>query len=55
MEKREKTEFILEQMRLCLLNNDYIRTLIISRKINPSFFKIQENEVCLLFPILLIY
>ncbi|KAI0244074.1 proteasome regulatory particle subunit [Massospora cicadina] len=44
MEKREKTEFILEQMRLCLLNKDYVRTLIISRKINPSFFKIQENE-----------
>ncbi|KAJ9078959.1 proteasome regulatory particle subunit, variant 2 [Entomophthora muscae] len=44
MEKREKTEFILEQMRLCLLNKDYIRTLIISRKINPSFFKIPENE-----------
>jgi len=35
MKKKEKTEYILEQMRLCLKKQDYVRTQIISRKINP--------------------
>lgn len=39
MEKREKIEFLLEQMRICLLKNDYIRTQIISRKINIRAFE----------------
>lgn len=39
MEKREKVEFILEQMRLCLAIKDYIRTQIISKKINVKFFE----------------
>ncbi|KAF9381724.1 26S proteasome non-ATPase regulatory subunit 12 [Podila verticillata] len=43
MEKREKTEFILEQMRLCLLKRDYVRANIISKKINIRYFK--ETEV----------
>lgn len=38
MEKREKVELILEQMRLCLGKKDYIRTQIISKKINTKFF-----------------
>lgn len=38
MEKREKVELILEQMRLCLTKQDYIRTQIISKKINTKFF-----------------
>eukprot|EP01129_Flabellula_baltica_P000987 TRINITY_DN10910_c0_g1_i1.p1 TRINITY_DN10910_c0_g1~~TRINITY_DN10910_c0_g1_i1.p1 ORF type:complete len:439 (+),score=116.73 TRINITY_DN10910_c0_g1_i1:31-1347(+) len=38
MKRREKTEFILEQMRLCLAKRDFIRTRIISRKINPVVF-----------------
>jgi len=43
MEPREKIDFILEQMRLCLAKNDNIRAQIISRKItskaleNPDF------------------
>ncbi|CAO3635502.1 unnamed protein product [Cunninghamella blakesleeana] len=44
MEKREKTDFILEQMRLCLAKHDYIRTQIISKKINIKFFQEKENE-----------
>jgi len=36
MKKKEKTEYILEQMRLCLLKKDYVRTQIISKKINPK-------------------
>ena len=38
MEKKEKVEFILEQMRLCLAKKDYIRTQIISKKINTKYF-----------------
>ncbi|XP_069122843.1 26S proteasome non-ATPase regulatory subunit 12-like [Argopecten irradians] len=39
MEKKEKVEFILEQMRLCLAKKDYIRTQIISKKISSKFFE----------------
>ncbi|KNE70860.1 hypothetical protein AMAG_14967 [Allomyces macrogynus ATCC 38327] len=38
MDKREKTDFLLEQMRLCLARHDYTRTLIISRKISTKYF-----------------
>lgn len=38
MEKREKVEFILEQMRLCLAKHDLVRTQIISKKISTKFF-----------------
>ncbi|OTF80478.1 26S proteasome non-ATPase regulatory subunit 12-like protein [Euroglyphus maynei] len=38
MEKKEKVEMILEQMRLCLARKDYIRTQIISKKISTKFF-----------------
>lgn len=38
MERREKLEFLLEQMRLCLGKEDYIRTQIISKKINTKSF-----------------
>ncbi|CAF1684553.1 unnamed protein product, partial [Adineta ricciae] len=38
MDRREKLEFLLEQMRLCLAKNDYIRTQIISKKINTKSF-----------------
>ncbi|KAF9364569.1 26S proteasome non-ATPase regulatory subunit 12 [Mortierella sp. NVP85] len=43
MEKREKTDFILEQIRLCLLKRDYVRANIISKKINIRYFK--ETDV----------
>ena len=39
MSKRDKTAYILEQMRLCLAKKDFIRTAIISKKINPDVFK----------------
>ncbi|KAH3863587.1 26S proteasome non-ATPase regulatory subunit 12-like [Dreissena polymorpha] len=39
MEKKEKVEFILEQMRLCLAKKDFIRTQIISKKINTKYFE----------------
>lgn len=46
MERREKVDFILEQMRLCLAKKDYIRTQIISKKISPKFFENNQEQVC---------
>lgn len=44
MDKREKVEFILEQMRLCLLKKDFVRTQIISKKINIKFFDKEDVD-----------
>ena len=44
MERREKTDFILEQIRLCLAKKDYTRALILSRKINIKFFEDVANQ-----------
>jgi 26S proteasome regulatory subunit N5 len=44
MKKKEKTEFILEQMRLCLAKKDFIRTQIISKKINPKILQTEGFE-----------
>ncbi|XP_028395643.1 26S proteasome non-ATPase regulatory subunit 12-like [Dendronephthya gigantea] len=43
MERNEKVDFILEQMRLCLAKKDYIRAQIISKKISIKFFE-NNNE-----------
>jgi len=45
MKKQEKIELILEQMRLCLAIKDYIRTQIISKKINTNFFNNENPEI----------
>ncbi|XP_076805038.1 26S proteasome non-ATPase regulatory subunit 12-like [Clavelina lepadiformis] len=45
MERKEKIEFILEQMRLCLAKKDYIRVQIISKKISTRFFENVDEEV----------
>nr|CAG4645484.1 EOG090X04UV [Lynceus sp. MCZ IZ 141354] len=44
MDKREKVELILEQMRLCLAKRDFIRTGIIAKKISVKFFEDKENQ-----------
>jgi 26S proteasome regulatory subunit N5 len=44
MERREKTDFILEQMRLCFAKKDYSRGQIISKKIGLKFFEDVANE-----------
>jgi len=44
MDKKEKVEFILEQMRLCLAKHDLVRTQIISKKINTKFFNDAEHQ-----------
>lgn len=45
MEKQEKVNFILEQMRLCLARKDYIRCQIISKKIAVKYFDDTSDEV----------
>jgi len=44
MDKKEKVELILEQMRLCLATKDYIRAQIISKKISIRFFENTEHQ-----------
>jgi len=44
MERKEKVELILEQMRLCLATKDYIRAQIISKKISVRFFENTEHQ-----------
>ncbi|XP_034936172.1 26S proteasome non-ATPase regulatory subunit 12 [Chelonus insularis] len=43
MSRREKASLILEQMRLCLAKQDFVRTQIIAKKINVKFFE-DEND-----------
>ncbi len=45
MEKKEKVELLLEQMRLCLARKDYIRAQIIAKKISVRFFEDESSEV----------
>lgn len=44
MTKREKASLILEQMRLCLAKQDFVRTQIIAKKINIKFFEDEKDE-----------
>jgi 26S proteasome regulatory subunit N5 len=46
MELKEKVEYLLEQMRLTLARQDYVRTSIISKKISTRFFDKTDDEVC---------
>jgi len=45
MDKKEKVEFILEQMRLCLAKKDFVRTQIISKKISTKYFADESTQV----------
>lgn len=45
MDRQEKVELLLEQMRLCLAQKDYVRTQIISRKIATKFFDDEAIKV----------
>jgi len=42
MDRREKLEFILYQMKIMIKKQDYVRLLIISRKINPKNLNVKE-------------
>ena len=44
MERKEKYDFILEQMRLALLTEQFNQAQIISRKINPKIFNNDTDE-----------
>ncbi|XP_058082612.1 26S proteasome non-ATPase regulatory subunit 12 homolog A-like [Magnolia sinica] len=44
MAKTEKIGFILEQVRLCLDRQDYVRAQILSRKINPRVFDADTSK-----------
>ena len=44
MERKEKYDFILEQMRLALITEQYNQAQIISRKINPKIFTNDTDE-----------
>ncbi|XP_075658945.1 26S proteasome non-ATPase regulatory subunit 12 homolog A-like [Castanea sativa] len=44
MAKTEKIAFILEQVRLCLDRQDYVRAQILSRKISPRVFDIDTSK-----------
>lgn len=45
MDKREKVELMLEQMRLCFARKDLIRARIISKKINVKYFEDNTTQV----------
>ncbi|KAL4330306.1 hypothetical protein HN51_036991 [Arachis hypogaea] len=44
MAKTEKIAFILEQVRLCLDRQDYVRAQILSRKISPRVFDVDPSK-----------
>lgn len=44
MERAEKVDFILEQMRLMLAKMDFVRTQLVSKKINPKYFEKEETS-----------
>ncbi|XP_050292481.1 26S proteasome non-ATPase regulatory subunit 12 homolog A [Quercus robur] len=44
MAKTEKIAFILDQVRLCLDRQDYVRAQILSRKISPRVFDIDTSK-----------
>lgn len=43
MDKREKLEFILYQMNIMIKKKDYVRLLVISRKIKPA--NLEDNQI----------
>lgn len=45
LSKKDKVEFILEQMRLTLAKKDYIRAHIVSNKILPKQFQDESDEM----------
>jgi len=44
MDKTEKTKYILNQMRLVLAKKDFVRTQIISRKLNPKLLDAEDFQ-----------
>lgn len=42
MERREKTEFILEQIELCLERKDWTQAMIFSRKLSTKYLDLPD-------------
>jgi 26S proteasome regulatory subunit N5 len=49
MERKEKIDFILEQMRLLKLQGDWEKMAIVSKKVNTKWLAEKENEVGISF------
>lgn len=45
MDRREKSLYVLDQMRLVLARKDFIRLQIISKKINPKLLEADDFQV----------
>ncbi|KAH7702456.1 PCI domain-containing protein, partial [Aphelenchoides avenae] len=45
MEIKEKVQFLLHQIRLCIERKDFLRAAIISRKISTKFFDSKSDDV----------
>lgn len=45
MDKREKTDFLLEQLRLLIAKNDFVRAQLVSNKISTRYFEREETHV----------
>uniref|UniRef100_A0AC35TRR8 PCI domain-containing protein n=1 Tax=Rhabditophanes sp. KR3021 TaxID=114890 RepID=A0AC35TRR8_9BILA len=54
MEMDEKVNYLMEQMRLSILKGEWIRALVISRKINRSFFD-QDDAMGVIHNLKVIY
>jgi 26S proteasome regulatory subunit N5 len=49
MERREKVDFVLEQMRLLQIQNDWDKVAIVSKRINMKWLTEKDHEVRFLF------
>lgn len=46
MDRREKVDFILEQMRLLKVQDDWDKLAIVAKRINSKWLGEKEHEVC---------
>lgn len=46
MERREKVDFILEQMRMLKVQKDWEKVGIVSKRINMKWLSEKQHEVC---------
>jgi hypothetical protein len=54
MDKREKAEFLLEQVRLCLTQRDFVKMQIISNKVSKRVLDEDGFEVCGAWPAIVV-
>lgn len=44
MDKLEKAEFLLEQVRLCLVNKDFVRASIVAKKVDRKVIRAEDFQ-----------